>query len=304
MTRQMVLGIEAVLPDGKIISSLKKIIKDNSGYDLKQLFIGSEGTLGIVTRVVLRLQEAPKSRSSAFVAVNSYKKVVELLKYLEKGLSGSLSGFELIWNSTYKAMTESSDLIKQIEYNYNYYVFVESLGSQPKEDYELLENHIESALKNEIIEDAVMARTEKELNQIWQIREDVSILASKAKYDQHFDISIPIPKIGEIIDSITRKLKTVDSVKTIFPFGHVADGNIHFIIGRDKDDLKTIDLINSIVYSPLKKLNGSLSAEHGIGLHKKGYLKTSRSEEEIQLMKKLKKLFDPKNILNPGRIIF
>ncbi len=304
MTRQMVLGIEAVLPDGKIISSLKKIIKDNSGYDLKQLFIGSEGTLGIVTKVVLRLQESPKSRSSAFVALNSYEKVVELLKYLEKELSGSLSGFELIWNSTYRAMTESSDLIKPIEYNYNYYVFIESLGSQAKKDYELLESHIESALKNEIIEDAVMARTEKELNQIWQIREDVSILASKAKYDQHFDISIPIPKIGEIIDSITKKLKTVDSVKTIFPFGHVADGNIHFIIGRDKDDLKTIDLINSIVYSPLKKLNGSLSAEHGIGLHKKGYLKTSRSEEEIELMKNIKKLFDPKNILNPGRIIF
>ncbi len=304
MTRQMVLGIEVVLADGTIISSLKKIIKDNSGYDLKQLFIGSEGTLGIVTRVVMRLQEAPKSRSSALVALNSYENVVKLLKYLEKGLSGSLSGFELIWNSTYKAMTESSGLKKPLSYNYKYYVFIESLGSNPKKDYALLENHIESALNKSMIEDAVMATSQKELNEIWQIREDVSILASKAKYDQHFDISIPIPQIGEVIESITEKLKTLDSVKTVFPFGHVADGNIHFIIGRDKDDLKTIDLINSIVYSPLKKLNGSLSAEHGIGLHKKGYLKTSRSEEEIELMKKLKKLFDPKNILNPGRIIF
>ena len=304
MTRQMVLGLEVVLPNGTIISSLKKIIKDNSGYDLKQLFIGSEGTLGIVTKVVLRLQEAPKSRSSAFVAINSYKNVVKLLKYLESELSGSLSGFELMWNRTYIAMTESTELIKPLADNHEFYVFIESLGSQPKDDYELLELHIEKSLKKGIIEDAVMAKTEKELQQIWQIREDVSILASKAKYDQHFDISLPVSHIGEIINSIILKLETIDQVKTIFPFGHVADGNIHFIIGRETNNPETIDLINSIVYSPLKKYKGSLSAEHGIGIHKKKYLQTSRSEEEIKLMEQIKTLFDPKNILNPGRIVF
>ena len=303
MTRQMVLGVEVVLPDGTIISSLKKIIKDNSGYDLKQFFIGSEGTLGIVTKVVLRLQEAPKSRSSAFVALNSYDKVVTLLKYLEKELSGTLSGFELIWNRTYKAMTES-ELIKPLNDNHNYYVFIESLGSQPKQDYELLEHLIEKSLERNIIEDAVMAKTAKELHQIWQIREDVAILASKAKYDQHFDISIPISNIGNIITSIIQDLEKLDDVKTIFPFGHVADGNIHFIIGRDINTPEVIDKINSIVYSPLKKFKGSLSAEHGIGLHKKEYLKTTRSNEEIKLMEQIKTMFDPKNILNPGRIIF
>jgi FAD/FMN-containing dehydrogenase len=304
MTRQMVLGLEVVLPDGTIISSLKKIIKDNSGYDLKQLFIGSEGTLGIVTRVVLRLQEAPKSRSSAFVAVKSYEKVVKLLKYLESELSGNLSGFELIWKRTYKAMTESTELIKPLSDDYEYYVLIESLGSQPKEDYELLELHIEKSLEKEIIEDAVMAKTEKELHQIWQIREDVAILASKAKFDQHFDISIPISLIGQIINSIITELENIKEVKTIFPFGHVADGNIHFIIGRDIDNSEIIDIINSIVYSPLKKHKGSLSAEHGVGLHKKKYLQTSRSEEEIKLMEQIKIMFDPKNILNPGRIVF
>ncbi|MBN09745.1 MAG: FAD-binding oxidoreductase [Flavobacteriaceae bacterium] len=304
MTRQMVLGIEVVLPDGTIISSLKKIIKDNSGYDLKQLFIGSEGTLGIVTKVVLRLQEAPKSRCSAIVGVNSYELVVDLLKFLESELGGNLSGFELIWKSTYNAMTESSELIKPLSNNYEYYVFIESLGSQPKQDYDLLENRIEESLKRGLIIDAVMANSDKELKQIWQIREDISILASKAKFDQHFDISLPIPKIGEIIDSITKELNKLNEVKTIFPFGHIADGNIHFIIGRDKNTPKLIDLINSIVYAPLKKFKGSLSAEHGIGLDKKAYLYTTRSKEEIKLMEQLKKLFDPKNILNPGRIIF
>ena len=304
MTRQMVLGLEVVLPNGTIISSLKKIIKDNSGYDLKQLFIGSEGTLGIVTKVVLRLQEAPKSRSSAFVAVNSYEKVVKLLKYLESELSGSLSGFELIWNRTYKGMTESNELFKPLPDNHNFYVFIESLGSNPIKDYELLELHIEKSLEKGIIEDAVMAKTEKELQKIWQIREDVAILASKAKFDQHFDISIPISLIGKIINSIIEELENIKEVKTIFPFGHVADGNIHFIIGRDIDNPEIIDVINSIVYSPLKKHKGSLSAEHGIGLHKKEYLRTSRSDEEIELMEQIKTMFDPKNILNPGRIIF
>ena len=149
-----------------------------------------------------------------------------------------------------------------------------------------------------------MAKTAKELQQIWQIREDVAILASKAKYDQHFDISIPISNIGNIITSIIQDLEKLNDVKTIFPFGHVADGNIHFIIGRDINTPEVIDKINSIVYSPLKKFKGSLSAEHGIGLHKKEYLKTTRSNEEIKLMEQIKTMFDPKNILNPGRIIF
>lgn len=304
MTRQMVLGIEVVLPDGTILSSLKKIIKDNSGYDLKQLFIGSEGTLGIVTRAVLRLQEAPKSRSSALAALNSYDNVVSLLKYLESELSGALSGFELIWNRTYKAMIESSDLIKPLDQNHKYYVFVESLGSQSKEDYELLEHYIEKSLENGLIEDAVMAKTEKEQQQIWQIREDVAILASKANYDQHFDISLPVSQIGNVVNSIIKELENIEEVKTIFPFGHVADGNIHFIIGRNTNNPEVIDLINSVVYSPLKKHKGSLSAEHGIGLDKKKYLHTSRSKEEIILMEQIKTMFDPKNILNPGRIVF
>ena len=201
-------------------------------------------------------------------------------------------------------MIESSDLIKPLDQNHKYYVFVESLGSQSKEDYELLEHYIEKSLENGLIEDAVMAKTEKEQQQIWQIREDVAILASKANYDQHFDISLPVSQIGNVVNSIIKELENIEEVKTIFPFGHVADGNIHFIIGRNTNNPEVIDLINSVVYSPLKKHKGSLSAEHGIGLDKKKYLHTSRSKEEIILMEQIKTMFDPKNILNPGRIVF
>ncbi|MDB4714642.1 FAD-binding oxidoreductase [Flavobacteriaceae bacterium] len=303
MTRQMVLGLEAVLPDGTIISSLKKIIKDNSGYDLKQLFIGSEGTLGIVTKVILRLSEAPTSRSSAIVGIDSYEQVIDLLKYLEKNLAGTLSGFELMWKNTYAAMTgDQSHLTAPISTEYNYYVFVESLGSQPKQDYERLENLIGNSLEMELIQDGVMMQSERELNSIWQIREDVSILAAQANFDQHFDISIPIPLIGELVDQAVKELNKLPFVERIFTFGHVADGNIHFIIGKKENNPKIIEAINEVIYSPLKEVGGSVSAEHGIGIHKKAYLATSRSKEEIDMMKTLKLTFDPLNILNPGRI--
>jgi len=304
MVRQMILGLEVVLPDGRIVSSLKKIIKDNSGYDLKQFFIGSEGTLGIVTKAVLKLIEAPSTRHSAILGVNDYESVIDLLKTLEKGLGGTLSAFELMWGNTYRTMIKkSTSLISPIDQNYDYYVFVETLGSNKNQDLSLLQNLIEKALEDNIVIDGSLAETEKELNNLWQIREDVSILDSNANHAQHFDISIPIPLIGKIVDSINDNLKKLSFVKNIYIWGHVADGNIHFIVGKEKNSDEIIKKVNEVVYEPLKENNGSISAEHGIGLHKKNYLIKSRTKSEIELMKQIKHFFDPKNILNPGRII-
>lgn len=304
MTRQLVLGLEAVLPDGTIISSLKKIIKDNSGYDLKQLFIGAEGTLGIITKVVFRLQEKPKSRSSAIVGINDYEQVIQLLKFMEKGLAGTLTGFELMWQRTYQAMTQPpSTYTPPLPDHYPYYVFIECLGSNTVNDFNRLEELIGQALEDEIIEDGVLAQSERELQRIWKIREDVSVLADLAQYDQHFDISLPIPVIGKEIDRAIKELEQLDFVKKIFPFGHVADGNIHFIIGKKDNSPEIIEAINAIIYAKLSHYKGSVSAEHGIGLDKKTYLNTSRTESEIALMCLLKNTLDPLGILNPGRII-
>ena len=304
MTRQLVLGLEYVLPDGRIVSSLKKIIKDNSGYDLKQLLIGSEGTLGIITKVVLRLTQAPKTRSSALVGVQNYGKVLDLLKHLDKGLGGTLSGFELMWQHTFETMTTPPSIhTAPLPKDYPYYIFVETMGNDPENDFLRLETLITEALETDIILDGVLAQTQRELNTIWQIREDVSVLAAQAQDDQHFDISLPIPKIGSIIDSITQELRALSFVDRIFTFGHVADGNIHFIIGKKQNSPEIIKAINEVVYRQLKENNGSVSAEHGIGLHKKDYLNTSKSEVEIAIMKQLKALFDPHQILNPKRII-
>ena len=304
MTRGLVLGLEAVLSNGEVISSMKKVIKDNSGYDVKQLFIGSEGTLGIVTKVIFKLEEKPESRCSALVALNNYENVVNLLKFIEKGLSGTLTGFELMWNETYKTMLDSSENYSPLlPSTYPFYVFIESLGSDLSNDFDKLSELISGAAEQNLIEDALLAQNEREQKIIWDMREDVSVLAKKSRFDQHFDISLPIPVIEREVQIATKKLKKLSFIEHVFTFGHVADGNIHFIIGKNDNSKENTEKINQIIYSNLKENGGSVSAEHGIGLDKKKYLHTSRSSEEINLMKTLKKILDPKKILNPGRVI-
>ena len=303
MTRNLVLGLEVVLPDGTIISSLKKLMKDNSGYDLKQFFIGSEGTLGIVTKVVLRLYQNPKTRYTALAVTNDYQNVLSLLKFMEEKISKNLTAFELLWNDTYKQMVSDKTIYnKYLPDNYKYYVFIEYMGGDFANDYNNFEKVVIESIDNGIAEDAVVGRDEKEQLNLWGIREDVAVLAEERKFDQQFDISIPVALIGEVIDKTIEQLQNCDGVKTIFPFGHVADGNIHFIIGKDSDDDNLKSKINDIIYTNTEAVEGSISAEHGIGIDKKQYLIKSRSKDEIELMKIIKKSIDPKNILNPGRV--
>ena len=304
MTRNLVMGIEAILPDGTIISSLKKLMKDNSGYDLKQLFIGSEGTLGIVTKVVLRLYRLPKTRYTSLAVTNNYQNVLDLLKIMEDKISSSLTGFELLWNETYKKMVDDKTLYNMyLPDNFKYYVFIEYMGGDFENDYNNFESVVLDCVDKGLIDDAVIGKDDKEQVNIWGIREDVAVLADEREFDQQFDISIPVALIGEVIDKISKELKDCEGVKTIYPFGHVADGNIHFIIGKDSDNDDLKSKINDIIYNNTKLVDGSISAEHGIGLDKKKYLIKSRSEDEIELMRLIKKSIDPKNILNPGRVI-
>ena len=304
MTRNLVMGIEAVLPDGTIISSLKKLMKDNSGYDLKQLFIGSEGTLGIVTKVVLRLYRLPKTRYTSLAVTNNYQSVLDLLKIMEDQISSNLTGFELLWNDTYQKMVDDKTMYnKYLPDNFKYYVFIEYMGGDFENDYNFFESVVLDCINKGVIDDAVIGKDDKEQVNIWGIREDVAVLADERDFDQQFDISIPVALIGKVIDKISKELRDCEGVKTIYPFGHVADGNIHFIIGKDSDDDDLKSKINDIIYNNTKLVDGSISAEHGIGLDKKKYLIKSRSEDEIELMRLIKKSVDPKNILNPGRVI-
>lgn len=304
MTRALVLGLEVVMPDGTIIDAMKKIIKDNSAYDIKQLYIGSEGTLGIITKAVLKLVERPESRTSAFVAFDTYDKVVDFLKFMDKGLAGTLSGYELIWGETYKCMTSAPAQSRPpLPHGYKYYVLLEGLGSDQAKDQEKLVALLEQAMEQEMIIDAAIADGASDLEWFWKIREDVHVIASQCNNDQHFDISMPIAHIGDKIEEMKRDLAQIDGVEKVFPFGHVADGNTHFIIGK-RDTSDTLRMaINDAIYGKLKDVGGSVSAEHGIGLHKKAYLKLCRTEAEIEQMRLLKKALDPKGILNPGKVL-
>lgn len=304
MTRALILGLEVVLADGTIINSLKKMVKDNSAYDLKQLFIGAEGTLGIVSRAVLKLVERPKSRVSAFIGINEYNKVLSLFKFMDGHLAGTLSGFELIWKNTYSAMTSPPAIPKPpLPHDYNYYILMEGLGSHPQKDQERLEELLAEALEKELIMDAVIAHGDSDMDWFWKIREDVHVLTSLCNHDQHFDISLPIPLIGEFVDQVMEKLLAIPKVEKAFAFGHVADGNIHFIVGKSEQTESLIKQINDCIYQPLQAIGGSVSAEHGIGLHKKAYLSLCRSPEEIALMKSLKHALDPLNLLNRGKVL-
>jgi FAD/FMN-containing dehydrogenase len=304
MTRYLVLGLETVLADGTVLSSLKKIIKDNSAYDLKQLFIGSEGTLGIVTKAVLKLVELPKSRVSAFVGINEFDKVVAFMRYMDQGLAGTLSSYELIWKDSYITLTNDPSIDRSpLPDTYNYYVLLEGLGSNQQQDEERLEQLLEKALNDSLILDAAPAYSKTDLNRFWHIRENVDALVAVCKFDQHFDISLPINAIGKTIADISKNISKIEGVTHIFPFGHIGDGNIHFIIGKENESDELRLKINEAVYKPLKVLGGSVSAEHGIGLHKKDYLKLCRTTEEIELMKQLKMALDTKNLLNRGKVL-
>ena len=304
MTRNWVLGLEVVLPDGTVIENLKTLRKDNSGIDLKQLFIGSEGILGIVTKAVFRLIEKPQTRHSTILTTNDYNKLLQTLRYFDQTLGARLTGFELLWENTFRTMTaEDTHYQSPLQTVKNYVIFVEVLGKDNNRDAQDLQDACAHGFDQNWIDDASFFDTGSTQDECWKIREDVAALEAHAPHNQHFDISIPIDKIGTIINNIIQQLQSLDGVLSIYPFGHVADGNMHLIVGKQNDNPKLTRQINEIVYQPLTALKGSISAEHGIGLDKKPYLHLSRTKDEIHIMKRLKQLFDPKNILNPGRIV-
>ena len=304
MMREQVLGMEAVLADGTLVTSLKKIIKDNTGLDWKHILIGTEGIFGVITKLVLRLVERPLSRESAIIAVDNYEDVVTLLKGIDQDLGGKLSAFEIMWQNTYKALTSYPSVHRPpLNQEYPYYVLIEYLGGKSDIDSSLLSDILVPYLEKSLIIDAAIATSHNDLDWFWGIREDVQPLLSYGPYHQTFDISIPIPMIGPIANESIALIKGCDSVIECFTLGHVGDGNIHYIVLKDSDDPTITDKINEIVYGPLSKVNGSISAEHGIGVDKKSYLNVSRSIQEIQFMKKIKAVIDPQNILNRGKVI-
>ena len=298
MTRDMVLGLEAVLADGTVLSSMNRMIKNNAGYDLKQLFIGTEGTLGVVTRAVLRLREQPADVATVFVALDEFASLTAFLKHMDAALGGGLSAFEVMWNNFYELVTtEPATSQPPITQDHPYYVLVEAMGA----DNGRVEAALGEAYEKGLIADAVIAQSEAQRQQIWAMRDDV---AQTFRYGPifAFDVSLRISKMEGYLAAVNGALEAQFSEVRNFTFGHMGDGNLHLVVSVGDGDPESRAKVEACVYEPLAAIGGSVSAEHGVGLEKKPYLGISRSETEIALMRTLKKALDPKGILNPGKI--
>jgi FAD/FMN-containing dehydrogenase len=302
MMRDMVLGLEAVLADGTVVSSMNHLMKNNTGYDLKQLFIGSEGTLGVVTRAVIRLRAKPKSQDAAFVAVEAFDKLPALLRTLEAGLGGGLSAFEVMWPEFYELVTTApAKGTPPLPHGQAFYVLIESMGGDQAADSARFEAVLGQALEDGLIADAVIAKSAAERDRLWALRDDVGQTGRNAPI-QVFDVSLRIPDMPTYLERVKADLSARWPAATLVVFGHLGDGNLHLITGVGDGSPVVRDAVEDIVYGPLADIGGSISAEHGIGLQKRAYLALSRNPGEIALMRTLKQTLDPKNVLNPGKI--
>ncbi len=303
MMRDMVLGLEVVLADGTIVTSLNHLIKNNTGYDLKQLFIGSEGTLGVVTRAVLRLRPLPSSHNVAMVAVSDFPALPKLLRRVEKELAGTLSAFEVMWEDFYNLVTTPPAQGRApVQKGYPYYVLIESLGGEAGTDGERFRQILEAALEDGDIIDAAIAKSQDECKKIWALRDDVAQVMQLAPIFT-FDVSLPIRHMEDYVAGVRAALRSQWPNARTLVFGHMGDGNLHVIVSVGEHDAQTRHRVELTVYEPLAACGGSISAEHGIGLQKRDYLSLSRSSAELALMSRMKRMLDPDNILNPGKII-
>lgn len=302
MARDMVLGLEAVLADGTIISSMNKMIKNNAGYDLKHLFIGAEGTLGVITRAVLRLREAPQSENTAFVAFETFDQVGQFLRHMDRSLAGTLSAFEVMWNNFYNLMTNAPATNKApLPQNYPYYCLVEMLGGNHDADAALFLKTIEAALEQGLLVDAAIASSSSQSQAMWDIRDDMEQLI-KFQPMYNFDISMPFKHMEKYCTHVKEVLDNTFDDYVIFNWGHIGDNNLHFLVHVPNGTEETHLQVEKIFYEPLREIGGSISAEHGIGMEKIQFLDISRSESEINLMRTLKRAMDPKGILNRGKV--
>ncbi|MBS0421089.1 MAG: FAD-binding oxidoreductase [Proteobacteria bacterium] len=300
MMRNLVLGLEVVLADGTVLQSLNRMLKNNAGYDLKQLFIGSEGTLGVVTRADLRLAARPVSACSAFVACRDFAAMVELLGMLDARLGGQLSAFEALWPEFYELTTTSPARSSPIlPYGHGVYALIEALGADADTDRERFERVLSDAMENGLVADAVIAKSEADRNAMWAPREDVFQM-DRYGTSHSFDVSLGIADMPRYLEAFHAALHAGFPGARSFVFGHVADGNLHIAVCAGDADVQSIE---KCVYEPMRGFSGSISAEHGIGLERKPYLEISRSSAEIATMRALKAALDPRGILNPGKVI-
>lgn len=308
--RNLVLGLEVVLADGQVWDGLRALPKDNSGYNLKDLFIGSEGTLGIITAAVLKLFPKPAEQSTAFLGLSSIEDVAGLFSLASIIAGKKLTAFEILPQIAVDIVLKHVPTARDpLDMSYPWYVLLELSSSQSTgEAYDLTESILEEALQNSYVEDGALAASLSQSQDFWRLRETMSEVQKAEGGSIKHDISVPIARIPEFIQRANDLIELMIPGARPVPFGHYGDGNIHYNISQpvhmDRDVfLAQWDNVTAAVHKIVLDLGGSISAEHGIGRMKRDLLSQVKSPTELSLMQSIKKALDPKGILNPGKLI-
>ena len=296
-----VLGLEAVLADGTVVDSLSTMRKNNTGYDLKQLFVGSEGTIGIVTGVSILCPPRPKAVNVAYFGVESYEKLTRAYKEAKGQLSEILSAFELMDGRTQQLVHQTSGNRYPLEGEYPLYCLVETSGSNAEHDMAKLEAFLENIMAEGIVADGVLAQDETQFQSIWRWREGITEALNHLGGTYKYDVSIPLPELYQLVEDCRERLTQMglvgddDSkpVHSVVGYGHMGDSNLHLNVGVRQYSKEVEKAVEPWVYEWIQKRNGSISAEHGLGLAKKEFIGYSQNETMVKLMKQLKDLYDP-----------
>ncbi|HEY9063954.1 MAG TPA: FAD-binding oxidoreductase, partial [Burkholderiaceae bacterium] len=305
MARELVLGLEVVLPDGTIVSSLNKMLKNNAGYDLKQLFIGSEGTLGIITRIVLRLHPKPGCTMAALCALPDYASVVSLLGQARRGLGPLLSAFEVMWPDYWQVVTERVGVRSPVNGSHGFYVLVEAQGTDEAIDGPRFERWLEALLERGELSDAAVARSLADTQSFWALRDACAEFFQVLGVHVSYDVGLAVKDMHAYASRCKAALaERIPGCESVY-YGHIGDGNLHLVswvpgLGVEQQPK---DAMDDVIYGLVREHGGTVSAEHGIGTAKKRWLGHARSPEEIALMKTLKAALDPQGLLNPGKVL-
>ncbi len=305
--RDLVLGLEVVLPDGRVWNGLRGLRKDNTGYDLKQLFIGAEGTLGVITAAVLKLYPRPTASATAWIAVQNPRRAVELLARLRDRLGDRLSAFELVSRRCLEAVLAHSPGSRDpLGAPHSWYVLAELADSGASE---ALEARAEQALVecagHGVLLDLALAKSEAQAGELWRIRE--TIPEAQFRNVKH-DVSVPVSRVPELIERAERALEAAFPGCAVYAFGHIGDGNVHVNVGMPGAQANEALIarraeVNAIVYEAVAALGGSISAEHGLGQLKREEIRSHKDALELELMRTLKRALDPQGIMNPGKVL-
>jgi FAD/FMN-containing dehydrogenase len=295
--REQVLGLEVVLPDGRVWHGLRGLRKDNTGYDLKQLFLGAEGTLGIITAAVLRLYPKPTANATAWIALESPAAAIELLAFLHERLGERVSAFELLSRACVEAVLSFAPATQDpLGATHPWYVLAEIADSG---DERALRERVEETLGQANVIDAVIAQSVEQSRALWRIRETVP----EAQFTNvKHDIAVPVSKTAEFIERAGQRLSAQYPNVRPYAFGHVGDGNIHYNVGPESMLAERAG-VNRIVYDVVAKLGGSISDEHGLGQLKREEIRAHKEPLELELMGSIKRALDPEGLMNPGKVL-